>query len=813
SATNTVNVSVLTPTASASNTGPYCVNGTIQLNTPAATSYTWSGPAAFASNLQNPTRSLATTGMSGTYTVIVAIGTCTASATTSVTVNALPTPTAGSNSPVCVGQPINLSGSAATSFTWSGPAAFASNLQNPTIATAGTANAGVYTYSVSDANGCKNSITTNVVVNTLPVVTVNNPTVCVNQSINLTSSGGTSYSWSGPNSYSSASQNPTIPTAASNMTGAYTVTVTSAAGCKNTAVANVSVVALPVINVATGGPVCLGSTLLFTSNGGTSYSWSGPGGFSSNQQNPSLTNSTMGMNGLYTVIVTANTCSASATIGGTVNALPTPIINSNSPVCVGQPINFTGNGGTVYTWSGPGGFTATGSTPSIPVSSMSNNGSYSLTVTDANGCVGSTNALVIVSPTPTALATGTSACQNANASIGASGGVSYSWSGPGGFTSSAQNPTLLNVTTASAGQYTVVVSSAAGCSNTAVANVVVNPAPTPSIVVNSPVCINSILSMSGTGGVSYSWSGPNGFFSASQSPTVIANTTAFTGNYNLTVVDINGCSGTAMASATINPTPNVFVTASNDKGCAPLCVTFTATSTSSIQAYSWNMGDGSSSVGPNAMSCYSAPGVFTANVSVQDMNGCFNAATHTVQIYQQPVADFNYSPIKPIENVDVVEFTDASYTGTITSWSWYFMSNAQYTSSQQNPTFIYTDAGQYAIALVVKNTQGCSDTVVKSIVVGEDFGIWVPNAFTPNGDGLNDVFYAKGYGVTKFSLEIYDRWGEKVFTSSDINSAWDGTYMSRGAGTIQEGVYTWMVKVTSVAGKAKELTGHVTLIK
>ncbi|MGZ3885559.1 MAG: T9SS type B sorting domain-containing protein, partial [Bacteroidia bacterium] len=95
---------------------------------------------------------------------------------------------------------------------------------------------------------------------------------------------------------------------------------------------------------------------------------------------------------------------------------------------------------------------------------------------------------------------------------------------------------------------------------------------------------------------------------------------------------------------------------------------------------------------------------------------------------------------------------------------------------------------------------------------GEDFGIWVPNAFTPNGDGLNDIFYAKGYGITKFNMDIFDRWGEKVFSSSDLSDSWDG---SRGASnkTIENGVYTWLIRVTNVAGKAKELSGHVTLIK
>ncbi|HRD39415.1 MAG TPA: PKD domain-containing protein, partial [Bacteroidia bacterium] len=111
----------------------------------------------------------------------------------------------------------------------------------------------------------------------------------------------------------------------------------------------------------------------------------------------------------------------------------------------------------------------------------------------------------------------------------------------------------------------------------------------------------------------------------------------------------------------------------------------------------------------------------------------------------KPIADFNHAPIKPIINIDGdVVFTDASHGANIVSWQWYFMNTAQYTSTLQNPTFLYTEAGTYAVALVVKSDKGCIDTIVRPIVVGEDFGLYVPDAFTPNADGLNDIFQPKG---------------------------------------------------------------------
>lgn len=126
---------------------------------------------------------------------------------------------------------------------------------------------------------------------------------------------------------------------------------------------------------------------------------------------------------------------------------------------------------------------------------------------------------------------------------------------------------------------------------------------------------------------------------------------------------------------------------------------------------------------------------------------------------------------------------------------------------------MYSEPGTYAVALVVKSDHGCVDTIVRPLVVGEDFGIYVPNAFTPNEDGLNDIFRPKGFGVVKYELQIFDRWGERIFHTKDMNEGWDGKYQGRGGDIVEEGAYTWLINVTSVFGKAHELKGHVTLIK
>jgi gliding motility-associated-like protein len=268
----------------------------------------------------------------------------------------------------------------------------------------------------------------------------------------------------------------------------------------------------------------------------------------------------------------------------------------------------------------------------------------------------------------------------------------------------------------------------------------------------------------------------------------------------------------------VNNIPNVTIAATNNVGCPPLCVDFTFGSSSPVQSYYWELGNGAQGSTSTGTGCYNTTGIYTVNATVYDTYGCSNSGTYTVEVYPVPVADFNHAPIKPIVNIDPeVTFTDASWGANITSWNWYFMNTAQYTSTSQNPTFMYSEPGTYAVALVVKSDKGCTDTLIRPLVVGEDFGIYVPNAFTPNGDGMNDVFQPKGFGITQYELLIYDRWGELMFRTTDFNEGWNGARQKKKDVSypliIEDGVYTWLINCTSVFGKAHELKGHVTLIK
>jgi hypothetical protein len=449
-----------TPNVSASNTGPYCLGGIIQLNATGASSFTWSGPNGFNSSAQNPTRA-ATTLNAGNYTVTgTDANSCTASFITNVVVNgSAASITPSSATTFCAGGSVDLTASAGSSWSWSNGA----TTQSITVDASGN-----YSVTVTDANSCTSSATQSVTVNGLPTTTANHTTpVCENGSVTLQATGGTTYTWSGP-SFTSSLQNPVISSLnAGTHNGTYTVTVTNAAGCSATANTSLTVNANPSTTAGSNSPVCQWTNILFTSSGGTSYAWSGPNSYSSSLQNPSLL-ATVANAGNYNVTVTnASGCSATASTNVVVNTA-SAFITPNGPTtfCAPGSVTLSANAGTAYSWS-------TGATTQdITVTSS---GTFSVSVTAANGCSSVASGYgVTVSPPPTVNAGNTGPyCVGYNIQLNASGTniSTYSWSGVNSFTSSAQNPTITNSAALNFGAYNVTATSSAGCTATATTTV------------------------------------------------------------------------------------------------------------------------------------------------------------------------------------------------------------------------------------------------------------------------------------------------------------------------------------------------------
>ena len=147
--------------------------------------------------------------------------------------------------------------------------------------------------------------------------------------------------------------------------------------------------------------------------------------------------------------------------------------------------------------------------------------------------------------------------------------------------------------------------------------------------------------------------------------------------------------------------------------------------------------------------------------------------------------------------------------GKIQTWLWTF-GNPDITSSSQNPTFTYQDSGRYNVTLEVTSDKGCKSSISKKVIVGDEMGLFLPNAFTPNGDGSNDVFLAVANNIVKFEMLIFNRGGSLVFQSNDIRKGWDGNVKGEPA---ENNVYVYKVNYYSKDNKSHSLTGSITLIR
>ncbi|WP_159102740.1 DUF11 domain-containing protein [Flectobacillus major] len=411
-------------------------------------------------------------------------------------------------------------------------------------------------------------------------------------------------------------------------------------------------IATPTVNVCKDTPLALAVT---ASNTAT-FAWSGPGGFTSTVQNPTvsaLANAAT-HNGVYTITGTSSLgCTATATVNVNVNVLPVLTATAPLQVCLGSTVDLTvasTPAGASYSWSGPNSFASTLQSPRVSASATNAIvGTYTVTLTDVNGCIATATTSVGIYAAPLVAITPTSVevCENSPITFTASGASTYSWSGPGGFTSTVANPTVTSLASlvTHPGVYTVTGLSGNNCSATATVNVIVNPNPALTITnTTGPLnCSGSPLTLNVTSnpaGVSFAWTGPNGFNSTSANPTVSTSaTTAMSGNYTVSVTDAKGCVSTGTTSVTVNPAPSVTITAGPTYAvCSgtPLALALSGTTAGETYAWSGPSSFTSTEASPSitATATSANQGVYT--VTVTGTNGCTSTATVSVTVNATP---------------------------------------------------------------------------------------------------------------------------------------------------------------------------------
>jgi PKD repeat protein len=718
-----------------------------------------------------------------TYTVTGTTSSCSGSATATVTVNPIPTtPTATATSPVCAGSTISLSTPtvAGATYVWTGPSTFTSTTQNPSRPGATTAMAGTYSVTVT-VGGCTSAAgTANVIVNAIPsapTVTSNSP-VCAGSTINLTAStiAGATYSWTGPSTFTSTTQNPTRPSATTAMAGTYSVTAT-VSGCTSVAgTASVVVNSIPTSPTATAtSPVCAGSTISFTTPtvAGATYAWTGPSTFTSTAQNPTRPGATTAMAGTYSVTVTVGGCtSAAGTANVVVNAIPSaPTVTTNSPVCAGSTINLTAStiAGATYVWTGPSTFTSTTQNPTRPSATTAMAGTYSVTAT-VSGCTSiAGTANVVVNPIPTTpTATATSpVCSGSTISLSTPtvAGATYAWTGPSTFTSTTQNPTRPGATTAMAGTYSVTVT-VGGCTSAAgTANVVVNTTPAaPTATSNSPVCSGTTISLTSNtiAGATYSWTGPSTFTSTTQNPTRPGATTAMAGTYSVTAT-VSGCTSAAgTANVIVNAGPTAQATSTTNTACGSSTGTITiGATTGGTSPYTYSV-NGS---GFTTTTSYSGLAAGSYPVIVKDANGCTFSTTASISNSSGPTAQAvtTVNSICGNSNGGISIGATTGGTGPYT----YSVNGSAFTT---NTSYTGLAAGTYSI--IVKDAGGCMFTTSATIsnTAGPVAATTSSNSTCGNSNG------SAGVGVAGGTPSYSYLWSPSGATTAIITNVTAGTY-------------------------------------
>ena len=655
--------------------------------------------------------------------------------------------------------------------------------------------AGTYQITINDVSGCSTVVTIVVPGTPGPSVTASSTaTGCTvnNGTASASPSGGTpgyTYSWS--------PSGGTGPTENNLAAGTYVVTVTDANGCATSTSIVVSTASAPTVSATstqTGCTVVNGSATATPSGGtpGYTYLWS--------NGDVNQTANNLGA-GTYTVIVTdANGCSSFTTV--TVSTINGPSTTSSVLSNVDCNGNSTGSAtttpslgtpGYTYSWSPIGGNGQTAN--NLPA------GTYTVIVTDANGCT-IPDVVTITEPAAIVLTTSQtnllcSGGTNGDATVTPTGGTpgyTYLWN-----TVPVQNTQTAN--NLSAGTYQCTVTDANGCSQI-ISVTIIQPFPlSASSSSISPLCNGgnngsaTATVTNGTPNYTYVWN-----TTPPQNSQTATGLSA--GTYSVSITDANGC--TTQSSVNVTDPPALTLTASGaDSICFGDSIALTANATGGTPSYTyvWIPGPVSGStitVNPTSSTNYT--------VSVVDANGCMTSSVATAQVAVVPSPTAGFDTVSA--NTSYYAFTDSS-TGA-TGWIWYFGDGDS--SFAQNPIHNFPGAGTYTVTQIVFNQYGCPDTITAVITIGED--ILIPNVFTPDADGTNDVFYIPNSGMRSFHIEIFDRWGLKVFETAADEIRWDGRSMS--GKLLVDGTYYFVLdarmRTSSNGERSIKRNGFVTLL-
>jgi PKD repeat protein len=818
-------------------------------------SWFWDFDDGNTSTDQNPTNIYTNTG---TFDVALTVNTANCSNSDTITVTVEPIPNAAMTPDTTVGcTPLAVNfmntSTGAINYFWDFGDGSTSTLPNPShnFVNSGTTDT---TFTVifvaSTAFGCTDTVFQNITV--YPAATAafthNGFPGCAPLVVNFTnnSTGGTGFVWDFGDSNGSTLQNPQHTYINNSLfIDVHTVTlvVTSANGCTDTASQTITVYPTPnfgFTSVPDSG--CSPLSVTFPSVvGAVAYQWDFGDGNLGTGPTPThvYVNATTNDVTYNVELVATSAFGCMDTTYGTVTVYPNPTAQfSTTPSAGCHPFDVTlqntSLGAVSYHWDYDD-FTTSDTLLASHIHTYFNTGTTSsfydimLIATTSDGCTDTAVQQIEVYPQViAAFASDTIGCTPlpVNFTDQSTNAVQWEWDFGDGFFDVVQNPshTFTNPGNVdSVYTVTLIVTSAEGCTDTITQNITVLPVPnagflatpTTQIYPNASIGFNNTSS---NGSWQYLWDFGDGNDTMAFDPGTY--TYATWGTYTIQLIVFSQfCSDTVTQDVTIIPPVPVADFIGSGEGCEPLTVDFINNSEWET-TYLWNFGDGGTSTNEHPTYTYQFAGTYTVSLTVTGPGGTDQLVKiDSVIVHPRAIAQFAvnptsvYVPTQPVQYYNFSSFAD--------NYQWLFGDGN--TSTDENPEHFYTTPGSYDVTLIANNIHNCPDTfMIPNAVLAEVGGeITFPNAFSPNSNGSNggaynpnatdnDIFFPVFAGVDDYHLMIFNRWGELIFESFDINIGWDGYY--RGELSQQE-VYVWKAEVKFTDGRSETFVGDLTLLR
>jgi gliding motility-associated-like protein len=442
------------------------------------------------------------------------------------------------------------------------------------------------------------------------------------------------------------------------------------------------------------------------------------------------------------------------------------------------------------------------------------------TVIGIGGCENRVTDTIFISAAPEADYTSANTCidQESNFTDKSKGTpVSWNWDFNDTGTSNVQNP---KHTFLKAGAYNVKLSvqTALGCTDTVTKRIIVYSDPKASFTANvscwgdSTNFINTSNPMDGMI-IKTFWDFDDGTTSTIFNPNHVLLTKKDSFNVKLVIVTSHGCIDTIRQVVRTFPIPEFKFTAAANSGCNPFTTSFHDTSTvkgGTIVNWLWNFGDKSLTYKNNPSHTYTLEGKFFVSLTITTSYGCRMTDTlkYPIMVYPKPIAGFTALPDQASMYEPIIKFIDESQDATL--WDWDLGDHT--TSVDQFLTHTYADTGIYVVTQVAINKYGCRDTIQHNVRINGEPTIFIPNAFTPDGNGINDIFIPKMFGVREFNMSIYDRFGNLIFTSVDSEVGWNGKVNGAGE-TVKDDVYIYKIYVRDLLNNPHTYKGIITVLK